>query len=135
MDALNKAFILLALCLLAAPPALSQEMNEAPQKPQGYIVTSVKSCMDQLDPADAADIRANYMQPWQECQKRLATKREEEKMEKVKALTEGKEKEPETPRNYIRVKKIEDKAEEKTENKTSKEAAEEAKTSEDKKTK
>lgn len=118
MDALNRLPAILLLCLLAAFPAFAQEMDEAPQKAQGYVVTSVKTCMDQLDPADAADIRTNYMQPWQECQKRLLAKREKEKMEKTKALTEGSEKEPETPRNYIRVKKSAEKA---TENPAGKE--------------
>lgn len=68
------------------------------------VVTSVKTCLDELPPADAAEIRSNYLKPYQECQRRtqaLSVKRlkagdEEDKPES---------KEAESPRNFIRVQK------------------------------
>jgi|GEM_PF-1958449 len=67
-------------------------------------VTSVKSCLDELPPEDAAEIRRNYLKPYQECQRRaqaLSVKR-------VKAGEDAEKptpKEAESPRNFIRVQK------------------------------
>lgn len=65
---------------------------------QVRVVTPLKECLDQLPPEDIADIRQNYLKPYQECQRRLADLRH-------KKATAG-EKEPAaavTPRNFIRV--------------------------------
>jgi hypothetical protein len=68
-------------------------------------VTSIQTCYDQLDPADAAEIRRDYLKPYAECQARLEAKlqgkREMKAGEAAAAAT------PESPRNYIRVQRPE----------------------------
>lgn len=110
MDALKTVLIAAIFLSLSLSAATAQETNEAIEGPRSHVVTSLQSCLDKLDEADAADIRRNYTQQWQECQKRVQIKAEKEKMEKVKAISEGNETKPETPRNYVRVRKTEGKA-------------------------
>ncbi len=66
-----------------------------------YVVTSIQSCYDQLDPADVADIKKNFLKPYAECQARVEAKANAKK--EFKAGETAKAATPESPRNYIRV--------------------------------
>lgn len=70
------------------------------------VVTSLKKCLEKLDPEDVIDIRKNYMKPYQECQHRLQMK-----LQRKKTASALKEAPPqaETPRNYVRVQPVENK--------------------------
>lgn len=120
----------LALCLDAAPArattdaaeeldpafqtgswsaATAAKAKEAAKAPAGtapvtssnsIVVTSIETCLSQLDPADAAEIRAHYVKPYAECQFRLQEKlsrKEQQKTAKTEAPV------ADTPRNYLRV--------------------------------
>lgn len=106
---MTRIFTIFTLLFLIAAPALAQiaqgETERTADFPaaQGHVVTSTSDCLQKLDPSDAADIRINYAYPYQECLKRLAgQKAERQKAAAEKAATESI---PETPRNYVRVKK------------------------------
>jgi hypothetical protein len=94
------AAIYLCACLFSSYPAAAEE-SFSPAR--SATVTSVQKCLDQLDPADAADIRARYVHPYQECQKRLRLKLEHKKQAEAKAAAETPV--APTPRNFVRVKK------------------------------
>lgn len=87
-----------------APPPGIPAGNEPP--PAGFVksVTPISGCLDQLPPAEAAEVRARYLKPYQECQRRL-------QINAIKKVRAGetdeseKEKQAESPRNFIRVKK------------------------------
>ena len=96
---LKKLFVFIVL-MIHALPSLGAENDFAPA--QNAVVTSVQKCLEQLDPADAADIRARFVQPYQECQKRLSAKLEQKKQADSKAAAETPV--PVTPRNFVRVK-------------------------------
>jgi hypothetical protein len=78
--------------------------NETP--PAGFVksVTPVSGCLDQLPPEEAAEVRARYLKPYQECQRRL-------QIHAIKRAKAGKESESEkqtqaeSPRNFVRVQK------------------------------
>lgn len=76
------------------PPQTGMQM-------QSFTVTSVEKCLSQLPPAEAAEVRARYVKPYEECNNRvMANTRAQKTYEAGKqqeALT------PETPRNYVRV--------------------------------
>lgn len=66
------------------------------------VVTSVDTCINQLDAEDQAAVRANFVNPYQDCQQRLANKTAVKKTAKA-----GKRKnapEAENARNFVRVK-------------------------------
>jgi hypothetical protein len=109
------AFYSFALCclLFAATKVRAEENSFAPAR--SAVVTSVQKCLDQLDPADAAEIRGKFVQPYQECQRRLTAKLEKKKQEEAKAATETPV--PVTPRNFVRVKQPEEKNDTKKEDK------------------
>jgi hypothetical protein len=68
---------------------------------QSFTVTSVEKCLSQLPPAEAAEIRARYVKPYEECNNRVMSNTRAQK-----TIEAGKQQEaltPETPRNYIRV--------------------------------
>lgn len=79
--------------------------NETP--PRGFVksVTPVTGCLDQLPPEEAAEVRARYLKPYQECQRRLHS----HALKKAKAGAETQEAEgakpAESPRNFVRVQK------------------------------
>jgi len=78
--------------------------NEMP--PVGVVksVTPVSACLDQLPPEEAAEVRARYLKPYQECQRRLQI----HAIKRAKAGDQGdsgEEKKAESPRNFIRVQK------------------------------
>lgn len=78
--------------------------NETP--PAGFVksVTPVSACLDQLPPEEAAEVRARYLKPYQECQRRLQI----HAIKKAKAGEEAEskeEKQAESPRNFVRVQK------------------------------
>lgn len=85
----------------AAPAAAPADDNMH----HSMTVTSIQTCYDQLDPADAAEVRRDYLKPYAECQARLEAKlqgkREMKAGEAAAAAT------PESPRNYIRVQRPE----------------------------
>jgi hypothetical protein len=91
-------FFVLPLWAVLATPAVAAE--EEP-KAQSFVVTSLSKCLDQLDPADAAEIRKSFVKPYQECQARLAEKLAQEKQKKAGDAEDAAV--PETPRNYVRV--------------------------------
>ena len=83
--------------------------NETP--PQGFVksVTPVSGCLAQLPPEEAAEVRARYLKPYQECQRRLHI----HALKKVKAGAEEDtedKKQAESPRNFVRVQKDADPA-------------------------
>ncbi|MDE1151391.1 MAG: hypothetical protein PW788_02545 [Micavibrio sp.] len=100
-----------------APDATSDDANAAPDDgadgtdnadnspvilpAQSSVVTSIDTCLNQLDPADAAEIRNSYIKPYQECQSRLAAKLAKKKTAKVTTQKNGLE--AESPRNFVRV--------------------------------
>ena len=66
------------------------------------VVTSIDTCLDQLDPDDAAEVRSNVLTPYRDCQDRLSNKKAAKKTAKA-----GKRKNPpeaENARNFVRVK-------------------------------
>jgi len=76
--------------------------NNPPIYPaQSSVVTSLQSCLDQLDPSEAVEIKRNYSDSYAVCQERLA-----EKKTKTKQSKAAKSAPPpaETPRNFVRVK-------------------------------
>ena len=83
--------------------------NETP--PQGFVksVTPVSGCLGQLPPEEAAEVRARYLKPYQECQRRLHM----HAVKKAKAgdAAESEDsKQAEGPRNFVRVQKEADAA-------------------------
>jgi hypothetical protein len=74
------------------------------EQPKNFKVTSIKDCYDALSPEDAADIRMNYAMPYQECQKRLAARRQARKLAEDKQAAADAT--PVTPRNFVRVKPL-----------------------------
>lgn len=78
--------------------------NETP--PRGFVksVTPVTGCLDQLPPEEAAEVRARYLKPYQECHRRLQINA----LKKAKAgdvKAEEGDKQAESPRNFVRVQK------------------------------
>lgn len=78
--------------------------NEPP--PQGFVksVTPVNACLEQLPPEEAAEVRARYLKPYQECQRRLQI----HAIKRAKAGAKDDEHAPEqaeSPRNFVRVQK------------------------------
>jgi hypothetical protein len=74
----------------AAPAAASNSI----------VVTSLSTCLDKLDPADANEVRTRYVKPYAECQYRLREKLER-KAEAKKTAQEAPV--AASPRNYLRV--------------------------------
>ena len=64
-------------------------------------VTSIQTCYDQLDPADVAEIKRDFLKPYAECQVRLDAKLQGKR--ELKAGEAAAAQVPEGPRNYIRV--------------------------------
>ena len=64
-------------------------------------VTSIQTCYDQLDPADVAEIKRDYLKPYAECQMRLEAKLQGKR--EMKAGEAAAAQTPESPRNYMRV--------------------------------
>ena len=86
----------------AAPaPGTAQDAADDSMQSHSMTVTSLKTCYDQLGPAEAAEAKKNFLKPYAECQSRLEAREESKKELKQgdiqKSLT------PESPRNYIRV--------------------------------
>lgn len=97
--------VIVLFFLFTSTPAFAQTdapTEDAPQV-QSHRVTSVESCINQLPPAMAAEVRQS-LKPYEDCQKRLGQVLEkkaeqEEKLETAKNAVP----EAETPRNYVRV--------------------------------
>lgn len=68
---------------------------------QSSVVTSLQSCLDQLDPSEAAEIKRSYSDSYAVCQARLADKKSKTKQAKAAAAAPPP---AETPRNFVRVK-------------------------------
>ena len=84
-----------ALCLLAAAPAFAQGYYNEDSAPaaasansaipqaevptsHSFIVTSIEKCYKQLGHADALDIQQHFVKPYEECQRRLSIKTQQE---------------------------------------------------------
>ena len=95
--------------LLAATPAFAQgyyNEDSAPAAPSAnsaipqaevptshsFIVTSIEKCYAQLGHADALDIQQHFVKPYEECQRRLAIKTQQEH-----ELKAGQQKNAKTP--------------------------------------
>jgi hypothetical protein len=85
----------------APAPAASADGSDPALQSHTMTVTTLQTCYDQLDPAEVAEVKRNYLHPYAECQSRLDAKTEGKKELKQgeiqKSLT------PDSPRNYIRV--------------------------------
>lgn len=123
---------LFMMTLMHTPAAAQSELfdaqEEAVEKPSGgsRTVTPISKCLEQLPEADAIEVRANYLKPYQECHRRLQTLKRQEATDKAtektsgrkspakKAAAEDDEEETETAkdpgpaedaRNFVRVRK------------------------------
>ena len=66
------------------------------------VVTSIDTCLNQLDAEDQAAVRSNFTNPYQDCQQRLAGKTAAKKTVKAGKRKNGPE--AENARNFVRVK-------------------------------
>lgn len=80
-------------------PLPSQEETFEPAK--RHVVTSVTKCLDMLPKGDAAAIRATSVTPYQDCQKRLQSLKQETDKEAKRQKKRANA--PETYRNFKRV--------------------------------
>lgn len=64
---------------------LFDAQQEAVEKPGGgsRTVTPISKCLEQLPEADAIEVRANYLKPYQECHRRLQTLKRTEAADKA----------------------------------------------------
>jgi hypothetical protein len=108
-------FICLMICLVFSAPVLAQKDDDKFPAARNAVVTSVQKCLNQLDPVDAAEIKGKFVQPYQECQRRLSAKLERKKQEEAKAAAATPV--AVTPRNFVRVKQLEEKNDKKKEDK------------------
>ncbi len=100
---MKPAIVLFLLFTSTAAFAQTDAQTEEVPQVQSHRVTSVESCISQLPPAMAAEVRQS-LKPYEDCQKRLGQVLEkkaeqEEKLETAKNAAP----EAETPRNYVRV--------------------------------
>ncbi len=66
------------------------------------VVTSIDTCLNQLDADDAAAVRSNYTNPYQDCQQRLGNKTAAKKTARAGKRKNGPE--AENARNFVRIK-------------------------------
>lgn len=105
------SFESLAVDIAPAPDDLSAEatMEVTPSEesiPSGrHVVTSLQKCLDSLDPADASEIRRNFVKPYEECLRRKSIA--DKKAASQDGIPDGKapDGKPLTPQNYIRIAK------------------------------
>lgn len=85
-----------------AAPLTSLPSNDETFEPaKRHVITSVTKCLDLLPKEDAAAIRASSVTPYQDCQKRLQSLKQE--TEKETKRQKKRAEEPETYRNFKRV--------------------------------
>lgn len=85
----------------AAPEAAKAAPADDGMQQHSMTVTSIQTCYDQLDPADVAEIKRDFLKPYAECQVRLDAKLQGKR--ELKAGEAAAAQVPEGPRNYIRV--------------------------------
>lgn len=99
------SFVLFAAASSPAFAQLDDVAADAEDMPaaHSHVVTSVQKCLDQLPPAEAAEVRKNYLKPYQECMARLSYKKKDEAEKAAKAAADAPV--APAPRNYVRVRK------------------------------
>lgn len=107
---LTLMFVVMFFSSALAMEGVDDEIQDSFPAAQSHTVTSVQTCYDQLDPAEALEIQKKSLKPYEECLNKVSEKIQKQKTLKARAAAEdeaeaAEEVKAETPRNYIRVMK------------------------------
>lgn len=109
---MKKFLTLMFLAVFSVSAFAAEDMDDEIQDSfpasQSHVVTSVQTCYDQLDPAEALEIQKKSLKPYEECLNKISEKIQKQKTATARKIAEdeadaAEDAKPETPRNYVRV--------------------------------